>query len=799
MFPNVFAVRRRVAHLAAFIMLYAVSSTVTALAQSVPPPPPATATPAQAAPSTPAQAVTAQTAAAPKPKPEPKPKAKPTLNTTANPPSTSGAASTGPTTLPPITVRELSVVTPPLSRPTNQGSGQAIVVSPTTVPTPSDESASSTTVITASDIEAHQLRTVSDALATVPGLNVAQSGGPGGQTSIFLRGTNSNHVKVLIDGIDVSDPSNPNGSFDFGQLLTGDIERIEILRGPQSGLYGSDAIGGVISITTKSGNGPPKVMLSTESGSFGTTNERASLSGSQADFNYVFNVQHFQSASTPVTPSYDLAPGEKRNNDFYDNWTYSTKLGAKLSDTLAVNVVGRYTDSKLYYTNDDFVDFFPLSFAEPIPSTQTDHQFAGRAELVWSPFAGFKNFFGVNYTNSWTWNFDPNADTGLPSPTVLPSTTTLGTRVKEDYRGELQVAPGQLFIFGAEDQNETLRTNSSSIIDPITFDETFFTTYAERRNDAGWLELQNQLTKQFYLVSNIRYDANEDFGDHTTFRVAPVYIVPQIDTKLKASYGTGFKAPTLEDLYVNYLPFFVANPNLKPEESSGWDAGFEQPIANDRFRFGSTYFRNDLKNLIETVITPTPGVESLGNIDTASTYGFENFAAWQVNSRLRLRADYTYTVAIADSTPGCTSPPCAGQELLRRPKNKASLTANWQVMDRLSFSSTLLYVGSWYDIARQTTAPDGFNPYVKAPGFTTVNLAANYALRDDVTVFARIDNLFNQQYEDPLGFQKQGFGAFAGIRLTAGGTPSSGLPLAAASAAGAMPPSPMPRSQGVTW
>ena len=279
--------------------------------------------------------------------------------------------------------------------------------------------------------------------------------------------------------------------------------------------------------------------------------------------------------------------------------------------------------------------------------------------------------------------------------------------------------------------------------------------------------------------------------------MAPVYIVPETDTKLKASYGTGFKAPPLEDLYVNFLPFFVANPALKPEESTGWDVGFEQPLANDRFRFGSTYFHNDINNLIETVITSTPGVESLGNIDQASTYGSENFAAWRVNSRLNLRADYTYTVATADSTPGCTSPPCAGQELLRRPKNKASLTANWQATDRLSLSSTLLYVGPWFDITRQTTAPDGFNQYVQAPGFTTVNLAANYALRDDVTLFARIDNLFNAQYEDPLGYMRPGFGAYAGIRFTAGGSPSSAASPAAAAAAGPAPPSPSPRSGGV--
>ena len=681
-----------------------------------------------------------------------------------------------------VALPAISVTAAPPAQPGNQASGDATVVSPSSAVTPSDQSASSVTVITAADLETRQIQTVPDALAAVPGLNVVQAGGPGSVTTVFIRGTNYNHVKVLVDGIDVSDPSNSGGAFDFGQLLTGDIERIEVLRGPQSGLYGSDAIGGVISITTKTGSGPPKVTASFEGGSFGTTNERGGLSGSQGDFNYVFNVQHFQSASTPVTPSYDLAPGEQRNNDFYDNWTYSTKLGAQVSDSLAFNAVARYTNSKLHYTNDDFLDFFPLSFAEPIQSMQLAHQFFGRAEAVWSPFAGFKNFIGVNYTDLWTWNFDPNAD-NFYIPAVVPPQTNLGTRLKFDYRGEWQFAPGQLLMVGAEDQNETLRTNSSSIVDPTFTYETFFTTNAERRNDAGWLELQNQLTKEFSIVSNLRYDANQQFGDHTTFRVAPVYIVPSTDTKLKASYGTGFKAPSLEDLYASFLPYFVSNPALKPEESAGWDAGFEQPIDHDRFRFGSTYFRNDIRNLIELVATSTPGQSSLADVDVASTFGFENFAAWSVSKSLNLRADYTYTVAKDDIT---------GQQLVRRPKNKASLTATWQATDRLSLSSTLLYVGSWWDFNRSGTETD-----IKAPAFTTVNLAANYALNGDATLFARIDNLFNKQYEDPLGFLRPGFGAFAGIRFNARGNPANGTPASAAQSTNPTTPPPTPRSQGV--
>src|SRR5262249_13153474 len=157
--------------------------------------------------------------------------------------------------------------------------------------------------------------------------------------------------------------------------------------------------------------------------------------------------------------------GGHRNNDFYDNWTYSTTLGFKATDTVGINLVARYTEAKRRLTNDDFVDFFPLSFAEPLQSTQTNHQGAGRGEIAWAPFAEFKNFFGVNYTSAWTYFADPNMDTGLTSPLVLPPSVSLGTRLKYDYRGEVQILPGQLLIFGAEDQNETLRTNSSSIID----------------------------------------------------------------------------------------------------------------------------------------------------------------------------------------------------------------------------------------------------------------------------------------------------------------------------------------------
>src|SRR3954468_13973932 len=238
----------------------------------------------------------------------------------------------------PPTERRLSNAPPRTQLPATEAAPEAnaqVVYSPTAVATPARDIASSVTVFTAADIEREQRRTVPDALANVPGLNIVQTGGPGGQTSVFKRGTNANQVKVLIDGIDVSDPSNPNRSFDFGQLLTADIARIEVLRGPQSGLCGADAIGGVISIIPKKRDGPPKATALVEGGSCGTLNQIASLSGGDQRGNYAFTAAHFRTASTPVTPLELLRPGRPRITHPYENWPYSTNLGYNVSDNLA--------------------------------------------------------------------------------------------------------------------------------------------------------------------------------------------------------------------------------------------------------------------------------------------------------------------------------------------------------------------------------------------------------------------------------------------------------------------------------
>jgi vitamin B12 transporter len=608
---------------------------------------------------------------------------------------------------------------------------EIVVTSPTTIPTPISQIGSSVTVITAQDIERDQRRTVSDALSTVPGLNVVQTGGPGGDTSVFMRGTNSNHVKVLIDGIDVSDPSSANRTFNFGHLLTADIERIEVLRGPQSGLYGSEAIGGVISITTKKGEGPPKVTGMAEAGSFGTFNQTASLSGSDGGFNYSFNAAHMRVESTPVTPLELLPPGRKRNNDTYNNWTYSSRLGYDVNEHLSFNWVGRYTDSKLFFTGDDFTVFPPVPAAER--SIAVAHQFFTRGEAAMSLLDDrLKSYFGIAYTDTWNWNKEPDTAFGLTAPTI-----NKGDRVKVDWRNVATVAPGHNFVWGVEREDERIFTATEAGV---------------TGNTGTYLELQSNFYERFFLVANARLDDNDSFGRHATWRVTPSFIIPYSETKLKGSVGTGFKAPSLNQLFVDLPAFgFFANPNLQPEESFGWDAGFEQPLFGDWFRYGMTYFHNDITNLITFISDPVTFTSTLINVGQAETKGVEMFAMWNVIPQFRLRGDYTHVRTIDVDTQ---------LELLRRPRDKWSVTAIYTPIEQFQLSATVLHVGPWIDANRNFTIPRLTNP-----GYTIVNLAAHYWVNEQVKLFARVDNLFDLEYQNPTGFERPGVGVYGGIRF----------------------------------
>lgn len=602
---------------------------------------------------------------------------------------------------------------------------ETTIMSATGIPTDAKEIASSVTVITEEQIKRDQRRTLPDLLATVPGLNVVQTGGPGGQTSIFMRGTNADHVKVLIDGIEVNDPSQPKRQFDFGPMMTDDIERVEILRGPQSGLYGADAIGGVISITTKKGSGPAKWTAAVEAGSFGTFNQKLQVSGGTPTINYAFTAAHNLVNSTPVTPLEVLAPGQRRINDWSNNYTYTAKVGADLSDVFGVNFVGRYNDTKLRITNDDFSGF-PVVAPFNDRSLYVNHQFNGGADAVWKLFDGkFNNHVGVQYTDFSRSSMDPAA----------PWQTFDGDRTKYYWRSDLALAKGQTLLMGVERAIEKARTET-----------TFGGIRGSNTNDGAYVELQSAFSDRFFVTSNVRHDENEAFGGHNTWRVAPAFLILETQTKLKASYGTGFHAPSLNQLFDP----LSGNPNLQPEESKGYDYGFEQNLFEKRVTFGVTWFRNDIDNLISfSNAFPFPFI----NVNKAKTSGYESFVSAKITDRLQLRADYTHTIALDAIT---------NTPLQRRPADKTSISAVWQATDKLNVSATALWVSGWYDFDRFGLVFPAF----KTSPYSIVNLAVNYAVNDNVTVFGRIDNLLDEHYQNPIGFEKQGFGIYGGVRVT---------------------------------
>jgi vitamin B12 transporter len=463
------------------------------------------------------------------------------------------------------------------------------------------------------------------------------------------------------------------------------------------------------------------MTLTGEGGSFGTLNQAASLSGGGQRYDYAFHVGHLSSRDVPVTPLELLPPGRARNDDSYDNLTLSTKLGADLAENLSVGLVARYVDTSLQFTGDDFSTFPSTPAAEQ--SDSDTRQFFSRATGKLSLFEGrFDQTVGIAYTDYRRRELSPESEPGF----------NRGDRIKADWQGDIKLTADQTLTLGLETQRDEIHDS------PIS---------AQTDTQAGYIQLQSSFADRLFTAVSLRQDHNDRFGDATTYRIAPALKFPETGTTLKGSVGSGFKAPSLTQLFVDFPAFnFFSNPDLKPEESTGYDIGFEQDIGS-RVQIGATWFHNDIDNLIALSDSGTTNV----NIGQAETYGVESFVAYRPWETVNLRADYTYTVA---------EDAALDRLLLRRPRHKASLSGEWQVTKAFNLSATVLYVDSRIDGNRDFSVPR-----LEADSYTTVNLAGSYAISETVTAFARIENLFDERYQDPTGFLRPGFGVFAGLRV----------------------------------
>jgi vitamin B12 transporter len=604
---------------------------------------------------------------------------------------------------------------------------EEIVVTATRIETPSREVGSSVTVITNQQIEERQNTTVLEVLRTVPALDVVRSGGPGGQTSVFIRGAKSEHTLVLIDGIEMNDPITPGRSYDFANLTTDNIERIEIIRGPQSTLYGSDAIGGVINIITKRGKGRPSGFVSAEGGSFNTFREKAGVSGGNKWANYSLGISRWDTDGISAADEKD----GNHEKDGYENTSISTKLGITPAENFDADFVLRYINAKADIDNSWGVLDDPNNTADM-------EQLFFRTQARLSLFNDlWEQRLGCSLTDL---DRDYRNDTDAKHPNDLDRSSYDGKILKFDWQHNLYLHETNTLTLGVETEKEKGQSDYYSESALGTDTSTFEKENA--RTTGYYLQDQVKLWDSWFTTLGVRLDDHSRFGSETTYRIASAYLIRQTGTKLKGTYGTGFKAPSLYQLYSQY-----GDQNLDPEESTGWDIGVEQSLFDKKLILGATYFSNEFDELIEF----ESGTSRYINVAEAEARGVEVFASVRPIDDLTFLASYTYTD---------TEDKATGKDLLRRAKNKFGFDVNYRFIGKGNVNLGLVYVGKRDDNDYSTYTRVELDDYV------LVNLAASYDITRNIQIFGRAENLLDEDYEEVKGYGTPEVSAYAGVKLS---------------------------------
>jgi len=616
-----------------------------------------------------------------------------------------------------------------------------VVVTATRVPTSIEDLGSSVTVIDATEIERRQWRTLPEALASVPGLHIVQSGVTGSTTAVFMRGGNSNHTLVLIDGVRASDPSHPSGAYDFAHILLEDVERIEVVRSPQSTQYGSDAMGGVVQIFTRRGQGPLQASARIEAGSFRSHLDAASLRGASPLVHYALSVTHSDSAGQSITPE-RLRAGQPAEDDGYRNTTYSGRVGFTPGPGMSVQLLSRYSKA---HTELD------VGSGEDPDSYNQTRQASNRLE---AHGAFFNDFWKPMLAVSHTWHHRVDWNERQTPLGDEDHTRHYGERTKAEFQNDLRVAASNVLSLGVETEKETMKSDGFSVYGS-TFGDFIISqnTQATARSTSAYVLDQHAEGKYFRISGGLRLDDHDSFDPVTTWRVTPLVILPVTATRLKASIGTGYKAPSLYERYgrspTNFGTQYTGNPNLLPEESTGWESGVEQAFWGGRMDTGVTYFQNQYDHLIQTIYLPSFDSTTI-NINGARSRGGEFYLSVRPARSVQLRLDYTYTRTRDD----------AGLELLRRPRHRGRLALDLQPAPSLGLTAEAVYVGERQDIDRVSGVR------LTAPDYTVVNAGGSWSWSRAVSIYARIENLLNREYEPASGFQALGRAGFVGLRGT---------------------------------
>lgn len=583
-----------------------------------------------------------------------------------------------------------------------------IVVTATGVAQPVEQIGQAVTIIDRAEIERRQTISISDLLSTTPGVTATRNGGLGNFTGVRIRGAEGEQTLTLIDGVRVNDPSSPGGGFDFGNLLAGSVERIEVLRGPNSVPWGSQAIGGVVNIITTTPTEDLKARGSVEYGSNDTVFANAGLSGGKG----------------PVTAS--LTGGYLRTDgisaaasgtepDGYRQYGGTGSVGIAFTDEIGLDLRGYYAHSRL--SLDGYQSVSPYGFIDT-PEYSTAQEIYGYAGLHANLLDGrFRNKIAFTIADINRDNYDPRFGSAV-------SFFGRGRSERYTYQGDFQLVDQIRLVAGAEREN-------SRYFDGAT-EKTGITSF--------YGEAIVRPIEQLTLTGGVRHDDHRKFGGHTSL-AANAALALGSGTILRASYAEGFKAPTLYQLFSAY-----GDETLRPETARNYDMGIEQSLLEGRLTARATYFHRDTKNQIDFDLTSF----TYNNIVRTRAQGVEFELA------LRPIDDLTLTGNVSYIDSENRSPVNFGNDLARRPKETASVSADYRLPFGLSVGGTLSVVGDSYDDAGNFTRLDGY---------TLASFRAELPVGDRIVVYGRVENLFDEKYQTVATYGTFGRTAFGGVRM----------------------------------
>ncbi|MEZ5561178.1 MAG: TonB-dependent receptor [Pseudomonadales bacterium] len=601
-----------------------------------------------------------------------------------------------------------------------------------------ENAGSAVSVIDRPFIEHRQALLLGDVLRSLPGISVSRTAGFGSQTQVRARGAEANHVLVVIDGVEANDPAGAD-EFDFASLTSYDVERVELVRGPQSALWGSDATAAVLSITTRRGSEPIEAEANLQSGARGTRSAAGHLARNTGTASVDFSASR-------ISVEGDSAAASGSERDGYDNATLGLRARWEPATDTHVGISARQVDATTEIDDIDFGTGLPAD-----ADRESKDAFALlRADAGTTLLDGrWDNDLGITRFESQRRQI---AD-GVRETTTRAQRDGLYYQATVHLDGPAERARHQLII-AVDHERSTFRQrgDASAFGDPNQDQSMGNTGYV--------VQYLGEPVADWHLSAGARYDDASDFDNIATWRLTSAYRLAESATTLHASFGSGQKAPTFVERFGYFADQFLGNPDLRPERSTGYDVGVRQVLFDGGAQFDLTLFHERLENEIDGfVFDPDSGRFTAANVDGSSRRTGAELALWaRLPAAVDASISYTYVNAREPAAAGGHS------RELRRPRHTASLDLNRAFLgERGNLNVNLYYNGAQLD---RYFPPPLYGPErVRLDDYLLLDLSASLALSANVSLFARVENLLDERYANVLGYRGAGRGAYAGVRV----------------------------------